>query len=206
LSGLSRRVKRLVDIVLSILVFLILSPALLVVAVIIKLETHGPVLYKHKRLGKDMRYFWVYKFRTMYQDADQRLQKILAEDPALRDEFARTFKLKNDPRVTPIGRFLRKTSLDEVPQLFNIIRDQMSWVGPRPIVDGEIPFYKGCNLLPFRVHPGATGLWQISGRNDASYERRVELDLKYVTNWSYFRDLRILAGTVSAVFSSRGAY
>lgn len=206
LTGLNWRIKRLSDVILSIAALLLLAPLLLVIAAIIKLETRGPVFYKQRRIGKDMRYFWLYKFRTMYRDADQRLQRLLAENAALREEFQRTYKLKNDPRVTRFGRFLRKYSLDEIPQLFNVLRDQMSIVGPRPIVDGEIGFYRGCNFLPFRVNPGGTGLWQISGRNETTYERRVQLDIEYVTNWTYLRDIRIMLGTIPAVLSSRGAY
>jgi lipopolysaccharide/colanic/teichoic acid biosynthesis glycosyltransferase len=206
MSGLNHRVKRIVDLVLSLLMLIVLSPFLLVVAIAIKLDSPGPVMFKHRRLGKDMRYFELLKFRTMYRDAEHRLKDILEHDPERRREFETTYKLKNDPRVTRVGEFLRKTSLDEVPQLFNIIRDQMSWVGPRPIVAGEIPFYKKCGLLPFRVMPGATGLWQISGRNETSYEERVRLDMEYVTNWSYWRDIKILVGTIPAVLTRRGAY
>jgi lipopolysaccharide/colanic/teichoic acid biosynthesis glycosyltransferase len=206
LASFDRRLKRVVDLVISAVVFVVLSPLLLISAVAIKLDSPGPVFFKHRRLGKDMRYFWLLKFRTMYSDAEKRLQEILAADPALHEEFRKTFKLKNDPRITRVGRFLRRASVDELPQLFNIFKDQMSWVGPRPIVDGELPFYKSCNFLPFRVTPGATGLWQISGRNETSYDKRVKLDIEYVTTWSYWRDFRILAGTVPAVLSRRGAY
>jgi lipopolysaccharide/colanic/teichoic acid biosynthesis glycosyltransferase len=206
MSGLNHRIKRIVDLVISLLMLIVLSPFLLFVALAIKLDSPGPVLFRHRRLGKDLRYFYLLKFRTMYRDAEHRLKEILERDPERRREFESTFKLKNDPRITKVGKFLRKTSLDEIPQLFNIIRDQMSWVGPRPIVAGEIPFYRQCGLLPFRVLPGATGLWQISGRNETSYEERVKLDLEYVTNWSYWRDLKILAGTIPAVLTRRGAY
>jgi lipopolysaccharide/colanic/teichoic acid biosynthesis glycosyltransferase len=206
MSGINHRIKRIVDLVLSLAMFVILSPFLFFVAIAIKLDSPGPVFYKHRRLGKDMRYFWLLKFRTMYRDADKRLKEILTKDPERQKEFATTYKLKNDPRVTRVGRFLRRTSLDEVPQLFNIIKDQMSLVGPRPIVAGEIPFYRKCNLLPFRVMPGATGLWQISGRNETSYDERVQLDLDYVTDWSYWSDVKILAKSIPAVLSRRGAY
>lgn len=206
LGGINHRIKRIVDLVLSLVALIILSPFLLFVAVAIKADSPGPVFFKHRRLGKDMKYFWLLKFRTMYQDAEKRLQDILAQDPIRRKEFETTYKLRDDPRVTRIGRLLRSTSLDEVPQLFNIIKDQMSWVGPRPIVAGEIPFYKSCDLMPFRVMPGATGLWQISGRNDTGYERRVALDLEYIKGWSYWRDVKILFATLPAVISRRGAY
>jgi lipopolysaccharide/colanic/teichoic acid biosynthesis glycosyltransferase len=206
MGGLNHRVKRIVDLVLSMVLLAVLSPLILTTVIAIKLDSPGPVFYKHRRLGKSMRYFWLLKFRTMYKDADTRLARILQEDPALKQEFETTYKLKNDPRATRVGRILRRTSFDEIPQLFNIIRDQMSLVGPRPIVAGEIPFYKKCQMLPFRVTPGATGLWQISGRTETSYERRVELDVQYVTNWSYWRDLRIILATIPAVLSRRGAY
>jgi lipopolysaccharide/colanic/teichoic acid biosynthesis glycosyltransferase len=206
MRGLNRRIKRLMDIILSVLLLIVLSPFLLLIVLLIKLDSPGPVLYRHWRVGKDMRHFRLLKFRTMFRDADQRLQKILAENPELKQEYEANFKLKNDPRVTRFGQFLRSRSLDEMPQLFNIIKDQMSWVGPRPIVDGEIPFYEACDLLPFRVAPGATGLWQISGRNETGYERRVQLDIQYVRHWSYWLDVKILLGTIPAVLGGRGAY
>jgi lipopolysaccharide/colanic/teichoic acid biosynthesis glycosyltransferase len=203
---LNRRIKRLVDVLLAILLLVVLSPLLLFTVIVIKLDSPGPVLYKHWRLGKEMRHFSLYKFRTMFRDADERLQKILASDPKLKEEFETTYKLKNDPRVTNVGRFLRLSSVDELPQLLNVIKDQMSLVGPRPIVDGEIRFYEASNLLPFRVTPGMTSLWGISGRTETSYERRVELDVQYVTHWSYGQDIKILLRTIPAVLAGRGAY
>jgi exopolysaccharide biosynthesis polyprenyl glycosylphosphotransferase len=194
--------KRLLDTALSLVVLIILAPVMLVVAILIKLTSPGPVFFVQDRVGMNQRRFKLYKFRSMVVDAEERKRELAH----LNEQDGPAFKIKNDPRITRIGRFIRKTSIDELPQLFNIIKDQMSWVGPRPIVAGEVPFYKSCNLLPFRVMPGATGLWQISGRNETSYERRVELDVKYVTEWSYWRDIKILAGTIPAVLSRRGAY
>ncbi|MEO0082643.1 MAG: sugar transferase [candidate division WOR-3 bacterium] len=202
----ARRVKRVIDLVVSGLVIILSSPFMLAVAVLIKLDSPGPVLYKHRRLGRNMRPFWLLKFRTMYRDADERLHRILESDPKLAEEFKATFKLKNDPRVTRIGRFLRRFSIDEAPQLFNIIANQMSWVGPRPIVEKEVEYYRDYSLLLFRVLPGATGLWQISGRSETSYQERVELDTRYVQEWSLWRDLAILFKTVPAVLQRRGAY
>jgi lipopolysaccharide/colanic/teichoic acid biosynthesis glycosyltransferase len=153
-----------------------------------------------------MRELLVLKFRTMFRDADKRLQALLDSDPGLAAEFAATFKLRKDPRVTRIGRFLRKTSIDEWPQFFNILTGDMSFVGPRPIVDDEVKYYKSHSLLMFRVRPGATGLWQVSGRNDTSYDTRVRLDTQYVQEWTFWDDLRIIARTVPAVLARRGAY
>ena len=202
----ARRVKRLIDLVVTGVVIVLLSPLLLLVAVLIRLGSPGPVLYKHRRLGRNMRGFELFKFRTMYQDADKRLQRILDSNPELAREFKETFKLRNDPRVTRIGKFLRKFSIDELPQLFNVIADQMSLVGPRPIVEKEVEYYRDYSLLLFRVLPGATGLWQVSGRSETSYQQRVELDTRYVREWSLWWDLKILFKTIPAVLARRGAY
>jgi lipopolysaccharide/colanic/teichoic acid biosynthesis glycosyltransferase len=204
--GINYRLKRLLDIIISLLILIIISPIFLLIVICIKLDSPGPVFYKHKRLGRNMKNFFLLKFRTMHQDADKRLEAILAKNPELKKEFETTFKLKNDPRVTRVGRFLRPYSLDEFPQIFNILRGEMSWVGPRPIVVEEVPFYKDYSLLMFRVLPGATGLWQISGRCDTRYQKRVELDTLYAKNWSFLNDLKILVKTFPAVLSKRGAY
>ncbi len=205
-EGIDRRMKRVVDLLISFILLVALGPLLLFVAFLIKLTTPGPVFYRHRRLGRNMREFNLLKFRTMYQNADILLEKILSADPEKRREFERTFKLKNDPRVTPVGRWLRRTSIDELPQLLNIFAGQMSLVGPRPIVEKEIPYYEGYSLLIFRVPPGVTGLWQISGRTDISYEERVRLDTKYVREWSLLGDLAIILKTIPVVLSRRGAY
>ncbi len=205
-TGTLRRVKRILDLVLSAIALLLLSPLLIAVSIAIKLDSDGPVFYRHRRLGRNMREFNVLKFRTMHRDADRRLQALLDSDPKLRAEFEATFKLKNDPRVTRVGRFLRKYSIDELPQFFNILAGDMSFVGPRPIVADEVKYYKDYSLLMFRVRPGATGLWQVSGRSDTSYENRVRLDTRYVQEWTLWDDIKIIAKTPAAVLKRRGAY
>ncbi|OYD14585.1 hypothetical protein CH330_08235 [candidate division WOR-3 bacterium JGI_Cruoil_03_51_56] len=206
LNTVVRRLKRLIDLLISVIAVIVLSPLFLVVCILIRLDSPGPILYNHRRLGRNMREFWLFKFRTMYKDADTRLQRILESDPELASEFKATFKLKNDPRVTRVGRFLRRFSIDELPQFFNIIAGQMSLVGPRPIVKKEIGYYKDYSLLLFRVLPGATGLWQVSGRSGTSYRQRVEMDTRYVREWTLWWDLKILLKTIPAVLCRRGAY
>ncbi|MCX7732436.1 MAG: exopolysaccharide biosynthesis polyprenyl glycosylphosphotransferase [candidate division WOR-3 bacterium] len=205
-EGINRRLKRLIDIFISATALLVLSPLMLLVALLIKLTSPGPVFYRHRRLGRNMRPFGVLKFRTMFVDADRRLEEILRTDPEKRAEFEKTFKLKNDPRVTSIGRFLRRTSLDELPQLLNVLAGQMSLVGPRPIVEKEIQYYQDYSLLLFRVPPGLTGLWQVSGRTDTTYDERVRLDTRYVREWTIWGDLLIILRTVPAVLARKGAY
>lgn len=206
LSGMSRRLKRVLDLVLAGLAILLLLPLFVIVAILIKAGSPGPVFYRHNRLGRNMRPFGVLKFRTMYRDADRRLKGLLDADPELRREFEATFKLRNDPRVTRVGRFLRRYSIDELPQFFNILVGEMSFVGPRPIVDDEVRYYKAYSLLMFRVRPGATGLWQVSGRSDTGYDSRVRLDTKYVQEWTLWDDVKIILKTFPAVLSRRGAY
>jgi len=206
LGTVVRRLKRVLDLAIAGFAILLLGLPLLAVALAIKLDSRGPVFYGHKRLGRNMKPFKLYKFRTMYKDADARLKKILESDPKLAAEFAATFKLKNDPRVTRVGRFLRKFSIDELPQFFNIIAGQMSVVGPRPIVEKEVDYYRSHSLLLFRVPPGATGLWQVSGRTDTSYQQRVEMDTRYVEDWTLWWDLGIILKTPFAVLSRKGAY
>jgi lipopolysaccharide/colanic/teichoic acid biosynthesis glycosyltransferase len=206
LNGVNRRMKRLLDLVCVGLAIAILAPLFIGVALLIKLDSKGPVFYRHRRLGRNMKEFWLLKFRTMHQDADKRLKRILENDPKLRAEFEATYKLRNDPRVTNVGRVLRKLSVDELPQFFNVIAGQMSMVGPRPIVRDEVKYYKDYSLLLFRVLPGATGLWQVSGRSETGYEQRVELDTRYVQNWTLLQDLGIIFRTIPAVLKRRGAY
>lgn len=206
LDAVARRMKRVVDLMISGIALMLLSPLFLVVAIWIKADSRGPVFYRHRRLGRNMRPFWLYKFRTMYQDAEQRLQDILVSDPVKRREFEQTFKLKDDPRVTRCGRFLRKFSIDELPQFFNIIAGQMSLVGPRPIVEKEIAYYRDYSLLLFRVSPGATGLWQVSGRTDTTYQQRVEMDTRYVREWTFLLDIKIILKTFPAILGKKGAY
>jgi Undecaprenyl-phosphate galactose phosphotransferase WbaP len=198
--------KNLVDGIASVFVLLFASPVMAVIAVLIKLTSPGPVLYKAKRLGKNGREITVYKFRTMYADAEDKLAEIFRENPELEKEYRKKFKLKNDPRVTPLGRLLRRTSLDELPQLINVLKREMTLVGPRPIVAGEVGYY-GDNYAVFSsVKPGITGLWQCSGRSDSSYDQRVAFDIYYVLNWSPWMDLWILLRTFFCVLTFRGAY
>ena len=173
--------------------------------VLIKLTSRGPVFYRHTRLGKKGRPLRVWKFRTMYVDADERLRAILATDPVRKAEWEANFKLSDDPRATPFGRFLRKTSLDEFPQLFNVFAGDMTLVGPRPIVEGEVVHYGTAYETFASVKPGITGLWQASGRSDTDYARRVALDTHYILNWSPWLDLWILKKTLFAVLFMRGA-
>ena len=197
--------KWILDKLLAAVVFVCALPIFIVVPLLVKLTSRGPVFYRHQRLGKRGRPLRVWKFRTMYVDADERLKAILDSDPARRAEWEANFKLANDPRVTPLGRFLRRTSIDEFPQLFNVFAGDMTLVGPRPIVEGEIPRYGESYETFSSVKPGVTGLWQASGRSDTDYTRRVALDIHYILNWSPWLDLWILKKTLAAVVFMRGA-
>lgn len=201
-----RVLKRTLDLVAVILGGLVILPLLLLIVVAVKCSSRGPLIYGQARLGRGAVPFTAWKFRTMRPDAAGLLAKVLAEDPALRDEWERDHKLRNDPRVTPIGWLLRKTSLDELPQLWNVLCGDMSLVGPRPITAAEIPRYGELWDLYTRVRPGITGLWQVSGRNRTTYEERVGLDAFYVHNWSPWLDAVILTRTVRTVLCLEGAY
>lgn len=197
--------KQILDRALAFVAFVMLSPFFVVVPLLIKLTSRGPVFYRQSRLGKKGRPIRVWKFRSMYADADERLKTILESDPARRAEWEANFKLRDDPRVTPLGRFLRKTSIDEFPQLFNVFAGDMALVGPRPIVEKEVCHYGASYEAFASVKPGITGLWQASGRSDTDYARRVALDVHYVLNWSPWMDIWILFRTVYAVVFMRGA-
>jgi Undecaprenyl-phosphate galactose phosphotransferase WbaP len=198
--------KKILDISLMTFVGMVGFPLIIICAILIKLDSEGPIFYKQYRVGKEGKGFWVWKFRTMVINADEILEKYLEENPELKTEWEETHKLKNDPRITRIGGLLRKTSLDELPQLINVLRGEMSLVGPRPIVKDEIKFYKEGFRLYSQVQPGVTGLWQISGRSDTSYERRVMLDKYYIRHWSIWLDIYILLQTVWVVVKLAGAY
>ena len=202
----SRRVKRALDLLLTVVGGLLISPLLLALVVLIKLDSAGPAFYGHRRLCAKGQHFQCWKFRTMHTNAEQLLDEFLQSNPDLRAEWEQNFKLRDDPRVTRIGRFLRKTSLDELPQLWNVIRGEMSLIGPRPIVDAEIPKYGTVYELYRRIKPGISGFWQVSGRSDTGYDERVGLDAYYVNNWSVWLDLVILVRTVRSVILGRGAY
>ena len=197
--------KWILDKLFAALVFVFALPIFAVVPLLVKLTSRGPVFYRHDRLGKKGRPLRVWKFRTMYADADERLAAILAADPAKKAEWEASFKLKDDPRVTPLGRFLRRTSIDEFPQLFNVFAGDMTLVGPRPIVEGEVHYYGDDYATFSSAKPGVTGLWQASGRSDTDYSRRVALDIHYILNWSPWLDLWILKKTFAAVVFMRGA-
>lgn len=195
------------DRAVSILMMPILFPLIGMLGLLIKLDSPGPVFFTHTRIGRNGKPIRVYKFRTMYKDAKERLEKILNSDPAAREEWETYYKLKDDPRVTKIGDFLRKTSLDELAQIFNVLKGEMSLVGPRPVLNDEIvKYYKEDKDYYFLTKPGITGLWQVSGRNDIDYEDRVRLDTWYALNWSLWLDIVILLKTVKVVFAREGAY
>jgi exopolysaccharide production protein ExoY len=196
---------RILDIAIASCALVFLGPLLLVVAGLVYLVDPGPVFFAHRRLGQNGRPFPCFKFRTMVVDAEQRLKQLLMTSNEAREEWARDFKLRRDPRITPIGNFLRKSSIDELPQLINVLRGEMSIVGPRPIVEGEIERYGRYYAHYSAVKPGLTGLWQVSGRNDVSYRRRVALDVSYARNKSLGLDLRILVMTVPAVLLAKGS-
>ena len=202
---IKRLQKRVLDTLLSSIAFVFLLPFFIILPFLIKMTSHGPVFFRQKRLGRNGVPIYVWKFRSMYRDADARLKKLLASDPRVSEEWARHFKLDKDPRITPLGRFLRKTSLDEIPQLFNVIFGDMALIGPRPIVEGEVTYYGNSYKIFSSVKPGVTGLWQVSGRSNTDYAQRVALDTYYVLNWSPWMDLWILVRTVYAVFLMRGA-
>jgi Undecaprenyl-phosphate galactose phosphotransferase WbaP len=198
--------KKVFDYLTGGVLSLLLLPPLSLIAALIRITSSGPAIYRHFRVGKNGRPLPCYKFRTMFTDADARLQDILDSDADARKEWERYRKLTNDPRITPIGRVLRKTSLDELPQILNILRGEMSLVGPRPVTQEEIDVHYQDNAdLCFSVLPGITGLWQVSGRSDASYPYRISLDSWYVRNWNLWLDIVILLRTVSVVLAKKGA-
>jgi Undecaprenyl-phosphate galactose phosphotransferase WbaP len=203
---LPRLTKRLMDIVASILGGILLLPLLFYIAVAVKMSSRGPILYGHDRIGKDGKHFKAWKFRSMFENSNDVLEYYLEQHPDLRLEWEQDHKLRYDPRVTRIGRFIRKTSLDELPQIWNVIRGEMSLVGPRPIVNAEVVKYGPYYGLYTMVTPGITGLWQISGRNNTTYDERVQLDSYYVRNWSPWLDMYLLIRTIRIVLFADGAY
>ena len=200
--------KRPFDVVFSLFAIGITLPVMIPIAVAIKLTDGGSVFFGHERIGYKGKKFKVLKFRSMYPDAEERLKKILKENPKAREEWERTFKLKNDPRVTPIGKFLRKTSLDELPQFFNVLKGDMSVVGPRPVVEKELKkYYKDNAKYYISVKPGITGYWQVEGRSDIEdYEERVKMDVWYVENQSFLLDVKIIFKTIKVMLTGKGAY
>jgi Undecaprenyl-phosphate galactose phosphotransferase WbaP len=198
--------KRIFDLVLCILFLPLTLPVLLILMVLIKLDSRGPTIFKSERIGKDGKKFQIYKLRTMCLNANERLKELLKENEDLRTEWVMDHKLKNDPRITRVGKVIRALSLDELPQVFNVLKGEMSFVGPRPIVEDEVPKY-GKQFNDYKnVRPGITGLWQTNGRNDISYDERVKMDKEYVNYNHFTMDLKILLKTIPAALSKKGAY
>jgi exopolysaccharide production protein ExoY len=198
-QGVGGPAKRAMDLVLALVALILLAPAMVLTALLVRLAMGSPVVFAHRRIGRNGISFRCYKFRTMATDAEAILQRHLAADPAAAEEWCATRKLRDDPRVTPLGRVLRRSSLDELPQLFNVLRGEMSCVGPRPIVPEELPRYGSGAAAYLSTRPGVTGAWQVSGRSSLSYEARVALDRDYVGNWSLWRDVVIILRTIPAV-------
>ena len=201
-------IKIIFDLLFSLLFLIAFSPLFLIICLLIKLSSRGPIFFLQKRIGRNNIPFKCIKFRTMYPEAKDILENLLLQDSDFKKEFEETHKIKNDPRITTIGKLLRKTSLDELPQFINVLRGEMSIIGPRPIVKDEKKKY-GKNLKKILlIKPGITGLWQVSGRNNLTYKRRVELDLNYVENYNLLMDLRILLRTFGVILFplDRGAY
>lgn len=200
------RGKRFIDVTLALFGIVFLSPLFLFCCLLCLVSSPGPIIFGHHRIGYGGRVFKCFKFRTMVVDADARLRAYLATDPAANAEWLSSRKLRNDPRVTTIGAVLRRSSLDELPQLFNILVGDMSVVGPRPITEDELSNYSSRAKDYFACRPGITGLWQVSGRSSTTYRRRVACDTYYARNWSSFLDLKIMIATVPALFRTDGAY
>jgi Undecaprenyl-phosphate galactose phosphotransferase WbaP len=205
LSPWSQRLKLALDLLGTVIGGVLISPLVFAIAILIKLDSPGPVFYGHQRVGAAGKHFLCWKFRTMHVNAEHLLDEYLQGSPVLQAEWEQNQKLRCDPRVTRVGRILRQTSLDELPQLWNVLRGEMSLTGPRPIVDAEVPKYGEVYGLYKRIKPGMSGFWQVSGRSDTSYAERVEMDSYYVRNWSVWLDLIILARTVTCVALGRGA-
>lgn len=193
------------DVIGATLIIIIISPLLLYISKKVK-QDGGAAIYGHERIGKDGKPFKCLKFRSMVTNSKEVLEELLANNPDAKAEWDETFKLKNDPRITKIGHFLRKTSLDELPQLFNVLKGEMSLVGPRPIITAELERYNEEVDYYLLSKPGMTGLWQVSGRSDVDYETRVYLDAWYVKNWSMWNDIAILFKTIGVVIKKDGAY
>jgi exopolysaccharide biosynthesis polyprenyl glycosylphosphotransferase len=203
LSGLSALLKRTLDIVLAVLAAVLLSPVFIITAIAIKLDSKGPVLFHQERVGKDGRHFFMHKFRSMVTDAEAQLTLLQSQTDAGNEIL---FKMKDDPRVTKVGRFIRRYSIDELPQIFNVLKGEMSMVGPRPPLPREVELYEDYVHRRLMVPPGITGLWQVSGRSNLSWDDTVRLDLYYVENWSIVQDIAIILRTFRVVLDRQGAY
>ncbi len=206
LRPLNTRVKRALELAGSALLLVLFAPLLAVLALLVRFSSPGPVLFRQPRIGRHRKLFDCLKFRTMYADAEERLQVLLRNNPAMREEWERFARITDDPRVTPVGRFLRRYSLDELPQLFNVLRGEMALVGPRPYLPSETSKLGDYLDTITRVRPGLTGLWQVSGRAELPFAERMLLDEYYIRNWSLWMDFSIVLRTVRAVLGARGAY
>lgn len=195
-------VKRGFDVLASAMACILLAIPMLLIALVIKLDSPGPVIYKHRRAGKNGKHFQMYKFRTMYINADEMFQRFTPEQ---KEEWNKNFKLENDPRVTRVGKFLRKSSMDELPQFLNILKGELSVVGPRPITDKELELYGEDKALLLSITPGLTGYWQTYARSDCSYAQRIEMELSYAKNANFWWDVKIMFATVGSVIRGRGA-
>ncbi len=206
-SKLNLFLKNFLDILLT-LIFLPLALLIgLIIALLIKIDSPGPIFFSQERVGKGGKKFKLFKFRTMYADAEERLKEILENNEKYLEEWNKKRKISSDPRITRIGRFLRRFSLDELPQFINILKGDMSLIGPRPVTEDELEkYYKEFKEIYYKVKPGLTGLWQVMGRNEIDYPTRVYLDVCYVLNWSIWLDIWILLKTIPAVISGKGAY
>ena len=202
----NRRIKRIFDIVFSLMSMIVILPVSFIVMACIMIESPGASpIFKHYRVGKSGKLFPCYKFRSMVQNAQEKLKEYLQENPKAQQEWQANFKLKNDPRITKIGKFIRKTSIDELPQFINVLKGEMSWVGPRPIIKDEVHYY-GKNIQDYySVLPGITGMWQVNGRSETSYDERVKLDVWYIRNWSVWIDIVLLIKTFKVVINRKGA-
>lgn len=200
-------IKRTFDIFFSLAALILGAPIFFFVALAVRLSSKGKIIYSHERIGRGGKPFRCYKFRSMYPDADARLKSILNSDPEKKHEWETSRKLKNDPRVTPVGAFIRKTSLDEIPQFWNVLMGDLSIVGPRPVVRAEVDKFMGQDASKIlSVRPGLTGIWQVSGRSNTSYKARIEMDKRYIDTQSLLLDIKLIRDTLPAILLRRGAY
>lgn len=206
LAGLHGRVKRAMDVLFATIGLVFLLPLFVAIALVIKVQDGGPVLFCHRRRGYRGRHFMVFKFRTMRPNASEELERLLAQNSQARADWHQYRKLRRDPRMTPFGYFLRRSSLDELPQLVNVLLGTMSLVGPRPIMDEEHARFGAMGVIYDAAKPGITGLWQVSGRNDTDFPTRIRLDTEYIRQWSLRQDLLILCRTLPVVLLAKGAY
>ena len=207
-KNIYKTIKTSFDLIFALIVLILGLPFFILIALFIKLSSRGPIFFLQERVGKNNKSFKCIKFRTMHPEAKDLLENLISNNENLRKEFENNHKLKNDPRITRFGKFLRKTSLDEIPQFLNVLKMEMSIIGPRPIVKEEIRKYENSFKKVISIKPGITGLWQVSGRNNLSYKRRVELDCLYIDHMSLIMDLRIIVRTLGVIFfpNDRGAY